>query len=66
MVLFLPFDNLEYFLYAFSIIFLIILGVVSAKIGGSNIGKAVIRVTFWGTIAMGLTSLVGSLFGVNI
>ena len=65
-VLFLPFDNLEYFLYAFSIIFLIILGVVSAKIGGSNIGKAVIRVTFWGTIAMGLTSLVGSLFGVNI
>jgi len=26
----------------------------------------VIRITFWGTIAMGLTALVGYLFGVNV
>jgi len=65
-VLFLPFNNLVYYLYGFSIVFLILLGIISAKTGGSNVRKAVIRITFWGTIAMGLTSLVGSLFGVNV
>ncbi|MGJ8661559.1 MAG: VIT1/CCC1 transporter family protein [Bacteroidota bacterium] len=52
--------------YVFSILFLLILGSVSARIGGSNIKKAIIRITFWGTAAMGLSALVGYLFGVNI
>lgn len=64
--IFLPLKNLEYFLYAFAIFFLIILGGLAAKTGGSSIGKAIIRITFWGTIAMGLTALVGYLFGVNL
>ncbi|SRX75206.1 VIT1/CCC1 transporter family protein [Aequorivita antarctica] len=64
--LFLPIDNMEYFLYGFAIVFLIILGVVAAKTGGSSIGKAIIRVTFWGTVAMGLTALVGYLFGATL
>lgn len=65
-VLFSKLNNLEYFLYGFSIIFLVILGSIAAKAGGSSIVKAVVRITFWGTIAMGLTALVGSLFGVSI
>ena len=65
-VLFLPFKNLEYNLYGFSIIFLITLGAIAAKAGGSSIIKAVVRITFWGTIAMGLTSLVGSFFDVTV
>lgn len=65
-VLFSQLNKLEYFLYGFSIIFLVILGSIAAKAGGSSIVKAVVRITFWGTIAMGLTALVGSLFGVNI
>ena len=64
--LFLPLKNIEYSLYISAILFLIILGVISAKTGGSNILKAVIRITFWGTLAMGLTALVGYLFNVNI
>ena len=63
---FLPLDSLEYTLYAFAILFLIVLGTVSAKTGGSSVMKAVVRVTFWGTVAMGLTALVGYWFGVNI
>ena len=63
---FLPLDNLEYYLYGFAIIFLIILGAVAAKAGGSSIAKAVLRITFWGTAAMGLTAAVGYLFGVNL
>lgn len=61
-----PLKQMEYFLYGSAIIFLIILGIIAAKTGGSSIGKAIIRITFWGTVAMGLTALVGYLFGVAI
>ena len=64
--LFLPLKTMEYSLYGFALFFLIILGALAAKTGGSNIGKAVLRITFWGTIAMGLTALVGYLFNVTI
>lgn len=64
--LFFPLPSLEYTLYVSAIIFLILLGVIAAKAGGSKIGIAILRITFWGTVAMGLTALVGYLFGVNI
>jgi vacuolar iron transporter family protein len=64
--IFAPVKNMEYFLYGFTIISLIILGAVSAKTGGSGIRKAIIRIVVWGTIAMGLSALVGYLFGVNV
>ena len=64
--LFLPLKSMEYSLYGFSLFFLIILGAISAKTGGSSISKAIIRITFWGTVAMGLTALVGYLFNVNV
>jgi VIT1/CCC1 family predicted Fe2+/Mn2+ transporter len=64
--LFAPVETMEYFLYGFTILSLIILGVVSAKTGGSSIGKAAIRIVIWGTIAMGLSALVGYVFGVNV
>ena len=65
-VFFLPLNNMEYTLYSTSILFLGILGAIAAKTGGSSIVKAILRITFWGTIAMGLTALVGYLFGVNL
>ena len=64
--LFLPLKGLEYYLYGFAIFFLILLGVIAAKTGGSNIKKAILRISFWGTVAMGLSALVGYLFGVNV
>ena len=64
--LFLPLKGMEYSLYGFALFFLIILGSLAAKTGGSSMGKAIIRITFWGTIAMGLTALVGYVFGVNV
>ena len=64
--LFLPLKSMEYTLYGFALFFLIILGSMAAKTGGSSISKAIIRITFWGTVAMGLTALVGYLFHVNL
>ena len=51
--------------YSFSIIFLALSAIVAAKAGGSSIGKAVIRICFWGTVAMAATAFVGYLFGVK-
>lgn len=65
-VFFLPLETMEYSLYGSAILFLILLGGVAAKTGGSNVWKAISRVTFWGSVAMGLTALVGYLFGVSL
>lgn len=65
-VLFLPLETMEYSLYGSSIFFLVLLGGLAAKTGGSSISKAVIRISFWGTVAMGLTALVGYLFNVRV
>ncbi|MFZ9031235.1 MAG: VIT1/CCC1 transporter family protein [Robiginitalea sp.] len=64
--LFSPLETMEYLLYGFAIAFLILLGAIAAKAGGSSILKAIVRITFWGTMAMGLTALVGYLFGVSV
>lgn len=65
-VLFAPVNGMEYWLFAFTIVFLMILGIASAKTGGSSIKKAILRITIWGTLAMGLSAFVGYLFGVNV
>ena len=64
--IFLPFDKMVLYQYLSAILFLIVLGAVSAKTGGSSIKKAILRISFWGTVAMGLTALVGYLFNVNM
>jgi vacuolar iron transporter family protein len=65
-VLFAPMKGIEYWLYTFTILFLMTLGSIAAKTGGSSIKKAVFRITIWGTIAMGLSAFVGYIFGVNV
>jgi vacuolar iron transporter family protein len=65
-VMFAPVKGMEYWLYAFTIIFLIILGATTARTGGSSITKSIIRITIWGTIAMGISALVGYIFGIKI
>ncbi len=64
--LFFSLEYMEYALYGFSIVFLILLGTIAAKTGGSSVSKAIIRITVWGTLAMGITAVVGYFFGVNV
>jgi len=45
-----------------SLLFLAALGSLAARAGGAPVWRSVIRVTFWGALAMGLTAGVGSLF----
>ncbi len=64
--LFAPVHNMELSLYGSTVLFLIFLGLLSAKTGGSSIFKAIVRITIWGTIAMGVSAGVGHLFGVKV
>jgi len=47
-----------------SLIFLALLGAVAARIGGANALAGTLRMTFWGTLAMGVTAGAGALFRV--
>lgn len=49
-----------------SLIFLAALGGLAARAGGAAMSIGVIRVTFWGALAMSLTAAVGRLFGVAV
>lgn len=60
-----PVKHMVYLQYFFALIFLILLGTAAAKTGGSSIKKAILRITFWGTVAMGFTALIGYFFGVH-
>lgn len=45
---------------------LVILGVLGARAGGAPLGPSVLRVTFWGALAMAVTAGIGSLFGTAV
>ncbi len=49
-----------------SLLFLGLLGGLSAATGGSPLAKPIIRVTFWGAIAMLATAVIGRIFGVSV
>lgn len=61
-----PGPSLTWIVSGASLLFLAILGVVGAKAGGAPIGKGVLRVTFWGVVAMAATAAIGSLFGTTV
>jgi len=46
-----------------SLICLAVLGVLAANTGGAKPGLGALRITFWGAVAMAITTTVGALFG---
>jgi VIT1/CCC1 family predicted Fe2+/Mn2+ transporter len=49
-----------------SVLCLAVLGGLGAYAGGAPVGKAALRVTFWGVGAMALTAWVGAMFGAAV
>ena len=66
MVLLLPPSTLMWGLAGSSLVFLALLGLLAARAGGSPVMSSVVRVTFWGALAMALTAGVGALVGVAV
>jgi len=51
---------------AVSLLFLGVLGVVGAKVGGAPPWRAALRVMFWGALAMALTAAIGKVVGTAV
>jgi VIT1/CCC1 family predicted Fe2+/Mn2+ transporter len=49
-----------------SLVFLAFLGFLAARAGGADVLRGATRVTFWGALAMGITTGVGALFGTAV
>ena len=61
-----PQPNLIFWISASSLLFLALLGVLAAQIGGASKLNGAWRVSFWGALAMLVTAGVGSLFNTLI
>ena len=59
-------ENVILWISIMSLVFLAALGAVAAKAGGAPLLAGAWRVTFWGALAMGITALVGRLFGAVV
>ncbi|MGZ3252885.1 MAG: VIT1/CCC1 transporter family protein [Burkholderiaceae bacterium] len=62
-VLFAPVGQLIMFIPIASLCFLGVLGGLAAKVGGANVMRGILRVTFWSALAMGVTAGIGTLLG---
>lgn len=51
---------------AVSILCLIVLGILRARVGGAPVTRSVMRMTFWGILAMALTAGIGSVVGTAV
>jgi VIT1/CCC1 family predicted Fe2+/Mn2+ transporter len=58
-----PLNRIPWAVSASSLVALAILGAAGAQTGGAGILRPMLRVTFWGAIAMGTTAAIGHLVG---
>lgn len=61
-----PAQGLVWWIAGMSLLFLVLLGAVAARVGGANPWLGAWRVSFWGALAMVVTAGVGSLFGAVV
>lgn len=65
LVLAVPLARLTPVVMGASLVLLALLGALAAQLGGAPRIRGALRVAFWGAVAMGVTALVGRLFGAT-
>lgn len=66
LVLAIPLAQLAPVVMGVSLVLLVALGALAARLGGAPVFRGAVRVAFWGAVAMAATSLVGRLFGTAV
>ncbi len=66
MVVGLPLGSITVAVVVSTLVLLLALGAVAARLGGAPAWRGAVRVGFWGALAMGTTALVGHLFGAAV
>lgn len=49
-----------------ALVLLAVLGAVAARVGDATVWRGALRVAFWGALAMGISAVVGRLFGAAV
>jgi VIT1/CCC1 family predicted Fe2+/Mn2+ transporter len=62
----LPRELIARVVIASTLVLLAVLGGVAAVVGGAVVWRGAVRVMFWGALAMGVSALVGRLFGATV
>ena len=65
-ILFAPLSVLPLAVSGVSLVCLVALGALAARTGGAPVMASVVRVAFWGALAMAITAGVGKLFGTTV
>lgn len=65
-VLLAPARQLMIFIPLASLCFLGMLGGLAAKVGGADVMRGIVRVTFWSALTMGVTAAIGTVLGTAI
>ena len=63
LVVFVPLPSVTVAVAGSSLVLLMLLGALAARLGGAPLLRGAARVAFWGAVAMASTALVGRLFG---
>jgi len=63
LVVLVPFAHIIAAVIGASMLLLLVLGGLAARLGGAPLLRGALRVAFWGAVAMGATALVGHFFG---
>jgi VIT1/CCC1 family predicted Fe2+/Mn2+ transporter len=63
LVLAVPLSQITLVVMSVTLVLLVGLGALAARLGGAPVMRGAVRVAFWGAVAMAATSLVGRLFG---
>jgi VIT1/CCC1 family predicted Fe2+/Mn2+ transporter len=61
-----PAQNTALLIAGASLLFLVGLGLLAARVGGAPPFRAALRVGLWGALAMAVTAGIGSLFGTAV
>ena len=61
-----PLARLNSVVVGSSLVLLAVLGALAANLGGAPLLRGIVRVTFWGAVAMACSALVGHLFGTVV
>jgi vacuolar iron transporter family protein len=66
LVIAVPLARLTGVVMGVSLVLLVGLGLLAARLGGAPLVRGAVRVAFWGAVAMAATALVGRLFGTVV
>jgi VIT1/CCC1 family predicted Fe2+/Mn2+ transporter len=66
LALLVPAGGISTAVFSSTVLLLLALGALAARLGGASLWRGAVRVAFWGVVAMAVTGLAGHYFGVAV